>query len=88
MTSDCNPGQVRTHIAPVTSAEQYAYVLSAFDTARVYENQAEPGVGSCLDELRRRTVVTSDQAMGPQLRKSRWSAIKSVNWSSLRGYCH
>ncbi|RPE38618.1 hypothetical protein EDD90_1526 [Streptomyces sp. Ag109_O5-1] len=45
---------------PVTTAEQYAYALSAFDTARVYGNQAEPGVGSCLDELRRRTVVTFD----------------------------
>ncbi|WP_329351999.1 hypothetical protein OG226_41820 [Streptomyces sp. NBC_01261] len=45
---------------PVTTAEQYAYALSAFDTARIYGNQAEPGVGPCLDELRRRTVVTFD----------------------------
>lgn len=37
---------------PVTTAEQYAYALSAFDTARIYGNQAEPGVGPCLDELR------------------------------------
>ncbi|MFJ9567938.1 hypothetical protein ACIRQQ_48995 [Streptomyces fuscichromogenes] len=45
---------------PVTTAEQYAYALSAFDTARIYGNQAEPGVRPCLDELRRRTVVTFD----------------------------
>ncbi|MFF4312274.1 hypothetical protein [Streptomyces sp. NPDC001507] len=45
---------------PVTTAEQYAYALSAFDTARIYGNQAEPGVGPCVDELRRRTVVTFD----------------------------
>ncbi|HEY8986965.1 MAG TPA: hypothetical protein VIU15_46270 [Streptomyces sp.] len=45
---------------PFATAEQYAYVLSAFDTARIYGNQAEPGVGPCLDELRRRTVVTFD----------------------------
>lgn len=45
---------------PVTTAEQYAYALSAFDTARIYGNQAEPGVGPCLDELRRRTVVPFD----------------------------
>ncbi|MEU5634151.1 hypothetical protein ACH47C_33520 [Streptomyces rishiriensis] len=45
---------------PVTTAEQYAYALSAFDTARIYGNQAEPGVGPCLDEVRRRTVVTFD----------------------------
>ncbi|WP_416974092.1 hypothetical protein [Streptomyces sp. 4F14] len=44
----------------VTTVEQYAYALSAFDTARIHGNQAEPGVGPCLDELRRRTVVTFD----------------------------
>ncbi|MFJ8135030.1 hypothetical protein [Streptomyces sp. NPDC096013] len=45
---------------PVATAEQYAYALSAFDAARIHGNQAEPGVGPCLDELRRRTVVTFD----------------------------
>lgn len=45
---------------PVTTAEQYAYVLSAFDTARIYGNRGEPGVGPSLEELRRRTVVTFD----------------------------
>ncbi|MGY4929178.1 hypothetical protein [Streptomyces sp. 900105755] len=46
---------------PVTTAEQYAYALYAFSTpARSYGNQAEPGVGPCLDELRRRAVVTFD----------------------------
>jgi hypothetical protein len=44
----------------VTTAEQYPYALSAFDTARMYGNQAEPSVGPCLEELRRRTVVTFD----------------------------
>jgi hypothetical protein len=45
---------------PVTTAEQYAYVLSAFDTARIHGSRGKPGVGPSLDELRRRTVVTFD----------------------------
>ncbi|NUR01422.1 MAG: hypothetical protein HOY79_34315 [Streptomyces sp.] len=47
-------------LEPVATAEQYVHALCSFDTARVYGNQGRPGVGSVLDELRRRTVVTFD----------------------------
>ncbi|MDX3382059.1 hypothetical protein PV682_11410 [Streptomyces niveiscabiei] len=45
---------------PVATAEQYAYALSAFETARIHGNRAESGVGLWLDEVRSRTVVTFD----------------------------
>jgi hypothetical protein len=47
-------------LKPVTTAEQYAHALRGFDTARIYGNQGQPGVGAALDELRRRSVVTFD----------------------------
>ncbi|MGW3853044.1 hypothetical protein [Streptomyces fagopyri] len=47
-------------LKPVTTAEQYAHALRAFDTARIYGNQGQPGVGAALDELRRRRVITFD----------------------------
>lgn len=47
-------------LEPVATAEQYIYALSTFDTARIYGNQDEPGVAPCLDDFRRRTVVTLD----------------------------
>ncbi|MER5410816.1 hypothetical protein [Streptomyces sp. NPDC002769] len=40
--------------------KQYAHALRAFDTARIYGNQGQPGVGAALDELRRRRVLTFD----------------------------
>ncbi|SEE57431.1 hypothetical protein SAMN05216533_2785 [Streptomyces sp. Ag109_O5-10] len=49
-------------LEPITTAEQYAHALHSFDTARMYGNQGEPGVGSALDELRRRSAVTFDKA--------------------------
>src|SRR3954453_11211264 len=42
---------------PVTTAEQYAYALSAFDTARVYGNQAGPGVGPYVRQRRAELLV-------------------------------
>lgn len=47
-------------LKPVTTAEQYAHALQAFDTARIYGNQGRPGVGAALDELRRQSVITFD----------------------------